>query len=128
MKIHHIGYAVSDIDEALRCFQQMGYCKESPVVIDKDRNVKICFVIQSGCRIELVAPAGHPSPIDNILSKGGGMYHMCYETDNINLALQNLQMKAITPISPAPALQNAKVVFAFHPILNLVEFVETIKK
>ena len=44
MKIHHIGYYVTDIDEAREAFQKLGYEIASPCVLDEDRKVFIQFL------------------------------------------------------------------------------------
>lgn len=44
MKIHHVGYYVTDIDEARVDFQKLGYEIASPCVLDEDRNVFIQFL------------------------------------------------------------------------------------
>ena len=56
MKIHHVGYAVEDIDRACNEFIALGFSKESDVIDDPGQNTKIQFLMKDGHQIELVAP------------------------------------------------------------------------
>ena len=44
MKIHHIGYYVTNIDEARADFQKLGYAISSPCILDETRRVFIQFL------------------------------------------------------------------------------------
>ena len=50
----------------------------------------MCFVgdgERDSLPLELVAPLGPNSPVDNVLAKNLGAYHACYEVDDIEKAL-----------------------------------------
>ncbi len=50
MKIHHIGYAVKNIEKSREVFLQLGYQNEGDIVVDDARNVKILFMVCGGGR------------------------------------------------------------------------------
>ena len=47
MRIHHFGYAVSDLDGAIRVFSLLGYSLQGEPYTDDRRRVKIAL-IQNG--------------------------------------------------------------------------------
>lgn len=131
MRFHHIGYAVSSIDEYLQGFLEPLF---SPVsvsepVSDPIQRVRVCFVeMPGGAIIELVEPLGEDSPIKDIVgSKRGGLYHLCYEVDDIEAEIRRFRQKACLPLSkpvPAAAFDGRRIVFLITPQHDLIEFVE----
>ncbi len=130
MKVHHIGYAVKDIEKAKQSFMKLGYTVEKKTV-DYIRNVVIAFARNDSTIIEMIAPLDNGSPIDNILEKNGAMpYHICYEVKNIEDACKSLKKDGwiiLGKPSPAPAissLEDIKVVFLYDKNIGLIELVE----
>lgn len=115
MKVHHIGYAVKNIEDSIKEFERLGYSKVKNTVIDSKRNVIIQFIQNEEYLIELVAPLKEESPVTNILKKqGNSPYHICYETNDIDNKIKELSNNGFTIIaklSEAPAINNKKVVF-----------------
>lgn len=74
MKIHHIGYAVKNIEKARKSFKKLGFSQKGEMTFDRERNVKILFMENEGYRIELVASADRErqSPVDHYLKRQGG--------------------------------------------------------
>lgn len=128
LKIHHIGYAVKNIDKAIELFGNLGYIVHEKT-IDEKRKVIIAFAESSGYSIELIAPLSDGSPVDSILKKNGSTpYHICYETADVKKMCQELKVekfRVISDISPAPAIDNANVVFLLNPVMGIIELVET---
>lgn len=128
MKLHHIGYAVADIEKATSEFVSLGYVIESKTV-DVARNIVIVFAKNNGTLIELISPLNKGSPVDNILEKNGPMpYHICYEVANIFEATKNLKQVGylvIQKTSPAPALNEQNVCFMYSKTLGIIELVES---
>jgi methylmalonyl-CoA/ethylmalonyl-CoA epimerase len=128
MKIHHIGYAVNNIEDSLNEFKKLGYkCVENKIV-DKKRKVIIQFIKNGDYLIELVAPLGKESPVTNLLKKqGNSPYHICYETDNLEKEIKDLDDDGFVIISDllkAPAIYNKKVIFLYKKEIGLIELVE----
>lgn len=128
MKVHHIGYAVKDINVAIEKFVNLGYEQTCDVCCDSYRNVKICFVQNGNECVELVAPNGEKTPVDGVLKLNGATpYHICYEVQNIDGAIENLKkQKFIVMQKPAvaPAIQNCKVAFLYNKDIGMIELVE----
>ena len=131
MKLHHIAYAVSDIDAARDAFSALGYTPCGSVVEDEARKVAILFISgESGELLELVAPLAEGSPVSSLLKKNNNataIYHLCFEVSSIEDALQTLKSQGFSKISavaPAPAIDNHNVVFLFSRNAGLIELVE----
>lgn len=132
MKIHHIGYAVKNIEKSKNGFQQLGYQDEGDMIIDYTRNVKILFMVNGEQRVELIEPYNmkNKSPVDKYLLKQKDMaipYHLCYEVADIDVKIEELRKdKFILAESPkeAPAINDAKVAFLYKRTVGLIELVE----
>ncbi|HPZ75121.1 MAG TPA: VOC family protein [Candidatus Pacearchaeota archaeon] len=130
MKVHHIGYAVKNLDEAFNIFKLLGFEKENEKVIDDKRNVKILFIHNREYRIELIESLGENSPIRNILKKSGSTpYHLCYESENILEdieLLKNNNFILISELSESRAINDKKVCFLYNKQIGIIELVEKI--
>jgi methylmalonyl-CoA/ethylmalonyl-CoA epimerase len=131
LKFHHLGVAVTDIESALKVYQELfGYHLVSGPFDDPIQRVRVCFLKRGQERevtIELVAPLGGDSPIKNILQKGGGAYHLCFETSSIGVALAAAVEKGCLLVSgpiPAVAFDGARISWLFTPSRQLVELIE----
>jgi len=132
MKIHHVAYAVADIESARKKFEFLGYEVEQPVMQDTDRNIKIEFMkhTQNGLRIELVEPDGEPNPVSGYLEKNNGMsvpYHICYETEDLEKAMGECRQNGFLPLqkpASAMAIHGCRVAFLFSKDGGMIELVE----
>ena len=92
LKVHHIGYAVKNIQQSLEMFQKIGYSLESKPMIDMKRKVEIAFVQNNNYLVELISPIDDESPIKSYLEKiGNTPYHFCYETKDIAASIIELK-------------------------------------
>ena len=58
-----------------------------------------------GGLLELLEPHGEKSPVLRHLQKGGGLYHLCFEVDDLEGTLQRLRDtgEAVVVCEPVPA-------------------------
>ena len=128
MKIHHIGYAVKDLEDSIKEFEKLGYNRVENKIIDKKRKVIIQFIKNGKYLIELITPLNEESPITNILKKqGSSPYHICYETNDIDKEIKEMSNNGftiITKLSEAPAIDNKKVVFLYKRNIGLIELIK----
>jgi methylmalonyl-CoA/ethylmalonyl-CoA epimerase len=128
MKVHHIGYAVKNLQQALDMFQMLDYDIVAPPVKDEKRKVEIAFVKNNGYLVELISPLNAESPIQNYLGKiGNTPYHLCYEVDKIDETIAELRSKRFLIVespSEAVAMNDRKVAFMFNPKYGLLELLE----
>lgn len=129
LRVHHIGYLVKKIEKAIRSFQGLGYEIVQDTVYDEIRRVHICFLQKDGYCIELVSPASEDSVVSGLMKKyRNSPYHICYETAHFEEDYQTLcngGFLSIDTPTPAPALQNRKVVFLTNPAMGMIELLES---
>lgn len=126
--VHHIGYAVYNIEKAIPQFEMLGY-KFSKTIIDDSRGIKINFGSNGIITIELIESISNDSAVNKVIKKTRTPtpYHICYVTDNIAETCSELEEEGwilISPISPAPAINNSNVAFLSSMDIGIVEFVE----
>ena len=98
-RFHHIGVAVPSIAEALPAYQKMfGYELVAGPIDDPLQRVTVCFLRRVGLPddplLELISSPHKDAPIQRILAKGGGAYHVCYEVDDMDAAVAHLMSQA----------------------------------
>jgi methylmalonyl-CoA/ethylmalonyl-CoA epimerase len=107
-RYHHVGIAVQDLKTAIPAYKKFfGYELVSGPFDDPIQKVSVCFLtLKTGDPlIELVAPLGPVSPIDRILKRGGGTYHICYEVSDLGAAIEHMRkLGALLLNDPAPAV------------------------
>lgn len=127
MKIHHIGYAVESMCDAIKKFEVLGYTIGKRIK-DKGRNVEIVFIKNQNNLIELISPGGGKSPIDNLLNKNGATpYHICYEVNDIYETCDKLKIDGwmiIQKPATAPAIENKLVAFLYNKTIGLIELIQ----
>lgn len=128
MKIHHIGYLVKDIKKAISRFEDLGFAVTSEVFSDATRGVDICFLGRDGYRIELVSPNRPDSDVAGLRKKiGNTPYHICYEVENLEAAIEDLRSKKYV-VTKAPeaavAFGGKRVCFLVNAQIGLIELLE----
>ncbi len=128
MKIHHIGYAVRDIQKGIGLFEVLGFEKSGDTLKDLNRKVSLQLMKNNDLIVELVAPTGKESPLYSFIERGGSApYHFCFETDDIEKEIVRLRKQKYTlieSIKPAKLFGLSKVAFLFNPHIGLIEIIE----
>jgi len=134
MRFHHIGYAVANIQAYLDDFviPLFAPLEISEPIADPVQRVRVCFVrMNGGTLIELVEPLAEDSPVHAVIgSKRGGLYHLCYEVEDLDGTIARLREKRCLPLGrpvPAAAFAGRRIVFVMTPQRDLLEFVEGAK-
>lgn len=128
LRFHHIGIACRDIEKTRGFYLTMGY-EASAVTEDPIQHVRICFLEMQGApRLELLEPLDDVSPVKRTLETAGVTpYHLCYEVDDIEMAIDELRGQRFLVVSapvPACAMNDRRVAFLFKKDNGLVELVE----
>jgi methylmalonyl-CoA/ethylmalonyl-CoA epimerase len=131
-KLRHVGVAVPSLDPATDTLATLfGYRVISGPFDDPIQKVSVNFLTQSDndvAEIELIAPLGQDSPITAMLAKsGGGAYHLCFETSNIEQALVHAKNNGCIVISgpvPAVAFNGRRIAWIYTKSRQLFELVE----
>ena len=101
--IHHVGVAVTDLDEAVATYtRRLGATLEHRDLVP-DQGVEAASVLLGSGRVELLAATGPDTPVGRFLAKrGSGMHHIAYEVDDVGAALAELAAAGAELIDPAP--------------------------
>ena len=131
MRFHHVGYAVREIDAYLKDFlvPLFGPITVTDPISDPIQQVRVCFVeMPGGTVIELVEPLSETSPLCSIIgSSRGGVYHLCYEVEDLDAEILRFRRKGCLPLGkqvPAAAFNGRRIVFLLTPQRDLIELVE----
>ena len=107
-EFHHLGIAVADLDSGAASYKNLfGYNLVSGPFDDPIQKVSVSFLSrgEGDSALELVAPFGADSPVDRLLRKGGGLYHVCYEVTDIRQAIAHLvSLDSLLLSGPVPAV------------------------
>jgi methylmalonyl-CoA/ethylmalonyl-CoA epimerase len=116
-RLDHIAIAVPDLSTALRRFcDDLGLTLAGQEDVPSARTTT-AFLPGEGTRIELVHPLGGQGAIATFLEKrGGGLHHLCFETDDIEADVTRLRGLGyrFTTEAPTPGAHGTQVIF-LHP-------------
>jgi methylmalonyl-CoA/ethylmalonyl-CoA epimerase len=117
LRIHHVGMAVEDLDEALGTYERFfGTAVERRATVE-EQGVEAASVRLGESRVELMASLGAETPVGKFLAKRGpGMHHVAYEVADLPAALRHLSGEGAELIDdePRPGLFGLQVAFV-HP-------------
>ncbi len=126
---HHIGIGTTSFDEAIACYQGLGYTLLTRVD-DDGLSVRIAFLRYEGHPLlEIVAPLGTDHPLKSMIRRKQlpSPYHIAYAVDALEPAIVALRDRGFLPLgrpSPAKALQGARIVYLYGRTTGLLELVE----
>lgn len=125
-KIHHVGVVVNSADEALKFYRDaLGLDVTADRVIE-DQGVRGVLLQIGNSEIELLEPTRDDTGVAKFLaSRGEGMHHICFESDDVDAELEGAKAKGIEVIDQKPRLGLAGMICFLHPKANhgvLVEF------
>ena len=131
-KLRHVGVAVPSLGPATETLATLfGYRVVSGPFDDPIQKVSVNFLTTSdkdATEIELIAPLSEDSPITSMLAKnGGGAYHLCFETSDIDQALvhaKNNGCMIVSPAVPAVAFGGRRIAWIYTRSRQLFELVE----
>jgi methylmalonyl-CoA/ethylmalonyl-CoA epimerase len=115
-RVHHVAIIVRDIDEALAMYRDtLGMPVEVVLPMEAD-GVTIAFLAVGETKIELVQPTDPDTGVARFLDKKGeGFHHVCVETPDVDVTLDELAARGVELIDTA-ARKGAEGPVAFlHP-------------
>lgn len=132
-KLLHVGVAVPSLGPTTELLSTLfGYKVVSGPFDDPIQKVSVNFLAKSDedvAEIELIAPITEDSPIRSMLAKdGGGAYHLCFETSDIDGALTHAKNNGCIVVSgpvPAVAFQGRRIAWIYTRSRQLFELVES---
>ncbi len=131
MKLHHIGIAVKELEEAGECFRALGL-REIERGIMEEFKVAVSIFAAGRVKLEFLQPLGG-GPVQKFLEeRGEGLHHIAFAIGNLEQALSSLKAQGVKLIDEQPRLGFGGHRVAFlHPksfggvLIELVENLST---
>jgi methylmalonyl-CoA/ethylmalonyl-CoA epimerase len=125
-RIHHVGAVVNSADEALRFWRDALGLSVSDDRVLNDQGVRGVLLKIGNSEVELLEPTRADTGVARFLeSRGEGMHHICFESDDVAAELKLAARKGIELIDAEPRTGLAGMIGFLHPKSNhgvLVEF------
>ena len=116
-RLDHIAVAVPDLEGAIRRFtEDLGLTLAGAEDVTSALT-RTAFLPIEGTRIELIHPLDGQGPVQRFLeTRGGGLHHLCFETDDIDGDVARLREKGYRFLSdePKPGAHGTRIMF-IHP-------------
>ena len=101
--VHHIGIAVSDLEESIEFYRGLFGFKPGQIIVREDIGVRGCFVPVGETNLELLEGTSPDSLISTyIANRGEGLHHVCFEVDEIAGKLKTLDELGVRLIDKVP--------------------------
>jgi methylmalonyl-CoA epimerase len=116
-RIHHLGVAVEDLDDALNTYRRLFGAEVEHRDTVVEQGVEAASVRVGDSRVELLASLGEETPVGKFLaSRGPGMHHVAYEVSDLQVELKGLAAQGVELIDEEPhrGLFGLEVAFV-HP-------------
>jgi methylmalonyl-CoA/ethylmalonyl-CoA epimerase len=129
-KIEHIALAVSDLDDAIRFYEDVWGLK----VVHRERvdeqGIEEAMLPLGDFFLQLVAPTGPDSTVGNFLARRGeGLHHVAYEVDDLGAAVSKLETSGVRLVDEQPRRGGrGHMVIFVHPEGNRGVLVELIQR
>jgi methylmalonyl-CoA/ethylmalonyl-CoA epimerase len=102
-EIHHVGVAVTNLDEAIGTYGELlGGEVEHRATVD-EQGVEAASLRVGAGRVELLRALGDDTPVGRFLARRGpGMHHIAYRVDDLRGELERLAAAGVELIDPEP--------------------------
>lgn len=127
LSLHHIGIATENIGKTAELLKAFGYIYDGGAEEDLLQGVYVAFLKHPKAPlVELIGEgsAEGKSPVGEILKKNGTtVYHLCFETENIDETVAELRKQGYLPTGKKrPSLiEGRDVIFLYHRFNCLIE-------
>lgn len=115
--VDHIGIAVSDLDEAIKLYEEQFKGKLILTETLPQHGIKLAFIDTGNTLIELLEPLDDSSMLAKFLkNRGPGLHHICFEVKDIKAELARYEANGFKLIdkNPRPGAFNSQIAF-IHP-------------
>lgn len=115
-KIHHVGIVVPNLDEAMTFWCNLLGLALVKTATVQDQGVKAALLKAGQSEIELLEPIVPESGVGKFLARrGGGLHHICFETEDVESELSRARRKGIQLIDQQPRAGLAGMICFLHP-------------
>jgi methylmalonyl-CoA/ethylmalonyl-CoA epimerase len=115
-KIHHVGVVVPNLEEAMKFWRDLLGLHVTKSETIQDQGVKAALLQVGASEIELLEPINPDNGVGKFLAKrGGGLHHLCFETDDVEKELDAVRAKGVELIDQKPRRGLAGMICFLHP-------------
>ena len=115
-RIHHVGIVVPDLEKAMGLWRDLLGLSLTKSATIQDQGVKAALLKAGDSEIELLEPLNPDNGVGKFLSRrGGGLHHVCFETEDVERELEAARAKGIQLIDQKPRPGLAGMICFLHP-------------
>ena len=115
-RIHHVGIVVPDLEKAMGLWRDLLGLSLTKSATIQDQGVKAALLKAGDSEIELLEPLNPDNGVGKFLSRrGGGLHHVCFETEDVVQELEAARAKGIQLIDQKPRPGLAGMICFLHP-------------
>ncbi|MEA2649238.1 MAG: methylmalonyl-CoA/ethylmalonyl-CoA epimerase [Candidatus Binataceae bacterium] len=115
-KIHHVGVVVPNLEQAMSLWRDLLGLRLTKSQTVQDQGVKAALLQVGESEIELLEPLSPDNGVGKFLARrGGGLHHVCFETEDVERELEGAKAKGIQLIDQKPRPGLAGMICFLHP-------------
>jgi methylmalonyl-CoA/ethylmalonyl-CoA epimerase len=115
-KIHHVGVVVPNLEQAMSLWRDLLGLRLTKSQTVQDQGVKAALLQVGESEIELLEPLSPDNGVGKFLARrGGGLHHVCFETEDVERELEGAKAKGIQLIDQKPRAGLAGMICFLHP-------------
>ena len=131
-RIHHVGVVVANLEGALRFWRDILGLRFAKSATIEEQGVRAALLKVGDSEIELLEPIDPENGVGKFLARrGGGLHHLCFETDDVARELDGARSKGIQLIDQKPRHGLAGMICFLHPKATrgvLVEYAQPLEE
>ncbi len=117
MRIHHVGIAVTDLDQSIELYRSVFGAELLHRATNDKEGLEAAFLRMGDAELELMAAMREDSPVGKFLAKRGpGLHHVAYAVTDIQKSLDDARAAGLELIDPEPrmGMHGSRIAFV-HP-------------
>ena len=115
-RIHHVGVVVPSLEAGLRFWRDALGMRLTKSATIEEQGVRAVLLEVGGSEVELLEPLSPEGGVGKFLARrGGGLHHVCFETDDVARELAGAKARGIQVIDQAPRSGLAGMICFLHP-------------
>ena len=115
-RIHHVGVVVPSLEAGLRFWRDTLGMRLTKSATIEEQGVRAALLEVGGSEVELLEPLSPEGGVGKFLARrGGGLHHVCFETDDVARELADAKAKGIQLIDLQPRSGLAGMICFLHP-------------
>jgi len=130
MKLHHVGVAVTDLDESISLYRDLFEAELVHRQRNENEGLEAAFLRVGDAEVELLSPLREDSPVGKFVARRGpGLHHVAFATPDIERSLADALGAGLDLIDATPrmGMHGTRIAFVHPKSVGgvLTEFVES---